>query len=85
MITKKLPPKKERVQSIMIDINGPDGNAYCLLGMAGHLSEELHWSKEKEKQIQDEMTSSDYINLVKTFDKYFGDFVIIKTDNKNLL
>lgn len=80
MITQKLPPKKHRVQNIIIDIDGPQGNAYCLLGMALHLCDELNWN-EKSKNIQDEMTSGDYINLVKTFDKYFGDFVILKTKN----
>jgi hypothetical protein len=29
------------------------------------------------KQIQSEMMSGDYENLVNTFDKYFGDFVTL--------
>lgn len=85
MITQKLPPKKNRVQSIVMDIDGPSGNAYTLLGMAGHLCDELRWNEEKFKTIENEMKSGDYINLLKTFDKYFGDFVILKTSNPNYL
>lgn len=84
MITQKLPAKKNRVQTIVMDIDGPQGNAYMLLGMARHLCDELRW-KEKVKTIEDEMTSGDYINLLKTFDKYFGDFVILKTSNPTYL
>ena len=35
--------------------------------------------------IIEEMKSSDYTNLVKTIDKYFGEYVIFETANKELL
>jgi len=31
------------------------------------------------------MKSGDYTNLVRTFDKYFGEFVILETTNEELL
>lgn len=58
-----------------IDLSGPDGNAFCLLGYASSFSKQLGYTKEKSDSIQKEMQSGDYDNLVDTFDKYFGDYV----------
>jgi hypothetical protein len=57
-----------------IDLTGPDGNAFVLLGIARSLGEQLEYDVDK---IHAEMTSGDYDNLVETFDKYFGDFVTL--------
>ena len=35
-------------------------------------------SKKQLDKIIDEMTQSDYEHLVETFDKYFGEFVILE-------
>jgi len=64
--------KKEREGKITVDITGPQGNAYWLIGYAGKLAKQLDWDYKK---IQDEMTSGDYEHLIKVFDAYFGDFV----------
>ena len=32
-----------------------------------------------------EMMSGDYVNAVKTFDKYFGSVVVLETSNEELL
>lgn len=55
-----------------IDLSGPDGNAFVLLGIAKDLCRQL---KLDWNTIQEEMTASDYENLIKTFDKYFGEYV----------
>ena len=55
-----------------IDLTGPDGNAYYLLGLVRLYAKRLDLNEEK---IIAEMTSSDYENLIKVFDKYFGDYV----------
>lgn len=60
-----------------IDISGPDGNAFVILGYAASLSKQLEFSEEKTELIQSEMKSSDYDNLIQTFDKYFGELVDI--------
>jgi hypothetical protein len=60
---------------VVIDLTGPAGNAYALLGNA------RHWAKELEldwEEIHKEATSGDYENLVETLDKYFGDYVIFE-------
>lgn len=87
---------------IEIDLTGPDGNAYVLLGMARNFAKQI-WAEdmvEREerlkdnavrdmmglpemsadwmaKKICDEMMESDYENLLRVFDKYFGSFVIL--------
>jgi hypothetical protein len=65
---------KERASTIEIDLTGPQGNAYYLLGTASKLSKQLGLDSES---IRSEMTSGDYDHLVNTFDKYFGDFVTL--------
>ena len=63
---------KRKNRKIEIDLSGPDGNAFVLLGYAKRLSRELDLD---HKQILDEMMEGNYENLISVFDKYFGDFV----------
>lgn len=70
MIRKKRAPK-ERV----IDLTGPDGNAYALMGYAKNFSRQLGIDGES---IIKEMMSGDYENLVSVFDKNFGDYVVLE-------
>jgi hypothetical protein len=65
--------KKEK-SGIEIDLTGPKGNAFYLIGAAGNLAKQLGLDG---KLIQTEMMSDDYENLVNVFDKYFGDFVTL--------
>ena len=60
---------------MIIDLNGPDGNAFALLGFAKSFAKQLKLDGEK---IADEMTSGDYENLIEVFDKHFGSFVILE-------
>lgn len=66
--------KKKENGVIEIDLTGSDGNAFNLLAIAMKLSRQLNMDGKK---ITDEMMSGDYENLVKVFDKHFGDFVIL--------
>ena len=70
MIRKKKQPT-ERV----IDLTGPDGNAFVLLGIAGNFCEQLEIDKEP---ILKDMRSSDYEHLIKVFDKHFGRLVTLE-------
>ena len=38
-----------------------------------------------DEAILNLMMDGDYTNLVRTFDKYFGEFVILETTNEELL
>ena len=60
---------------LVIDLTGPQGNAFALLATAKNLSKQLGYSFT---EIQDEMTSGDYENLLEVFDSYFGDYVILE-------
>ena len=66
--------KKIKTGPIEIDLTGPDGNAFTLIGIAGNLAKQLYLDKEK---IQSDMMSGDYENLVKVFDSHFGEFVTL--------
>lgn len=66
--------KKVSKSTIEIDLTGPDGNAFMLIGKAGNLAKQLGLDKA---QIQTEMMSGDYENLLKVFDKHFGHFVTL--------
>ena len=68
-------PKRERQGKIEIDLTGPEGNAFVLMGYAQQYGKQLEWDKEKQDEVRKEMTSGDYENLIQVFDKYFGDFV----------
>lgn len=69
--------KKPQTNRIEIDLTGPQGNAYFLLGTASKLGRELGWDREDIEILLRQMRRSDYENLVNTFDKYFGDFVTL--------
>ena len=63
-----------RRQKIEIDLTGPEGNAFALLGYA------KQWAKEiglDGKAITAEMMSGNYEHLLKVFDREFGDFVTL--------
>lgn len=57
-----------------IDLSGPEGNAFCLLGYARRWGNQLGLDTEK---VMTEMQSGDYDNLVNVFDSYFGDYVTL--------
>ena len=60
---------------IVIDLTGPDGNAFVLLGKAQRLARQLN---KDGTSIINEMISGDYEHLLEVFDREFGDFVILE-------
>jgi hypothetical protein len=70
MITSKR-PKKTKIE---IDLLGPEGNAFALLGIARDLAIklDLDWN-----YIHTEMTSGDYENLLQVMEHYFGDIIVM--------
>ena len=65
---------KKKQQLIEVDLQGAQGNAFYLLALASKLSRSMGLDVKK---IQDEMKASDYENLIKVFDNYFGHIVIL--------
>jgi len=66
---------KQPQSEIVIDLTGPDGNAFVLMGMASKFAHQLGIDKD---EVINKMKSGDYENLIKVFDDYFGDFVILE-------
>ena len=69
---------KQEPAELVIDLTGPQGNAFFLLGQADVFAKQLKYSQEERDQLQAEMKSGDYENLIQTFDKHFGNFVILE-------
>ena len=65
---------KEQQSGIVIDLTGPDGNAFVLIGTASRLAKQLGLDKDA---IQKEMMSGNYDHLIQVFDKHFGEFVTL--------
>ena len=63
-----------RPEKIEIDLTGPNGNAFYLLGIASSLSKQL---QKDGNAITNEMKSSDYDHLLEVFDREFGSFVTL--------
>ena len=63
---------KDTTKKRVIDLTGPDGNAFVLLGIAKGLCKQL---EIEDDIILDDMKSGDYEQLIETFDNYFGDLV----------
>ena len=67
--------KEEMPSEISIDLTGPDGNAFVLMGYAKRFAKQLGLDSNK---IINEMTSGNYEHLLEVFDNAFGSFVILE-------
>jgi|TARA_B110000259_G_C13769953_1_gene304225 hypothetical protein len=78
MIRKTTPASE-----IVINLDGPNGNAFYLLKIAKQYA---HSMGMKASPIMSEMCSgTDYYKLVKVFEKHFGHLVVLETSNEELL
>jgi hypothetical protein len=73
MIREKQPSRGP----VIIDLTGPDGNAFALMAYAKRFATQLGW-KDKGEALISEMMSGDYENLLQVFDNAFGDYVILE-------
>jgi hypothetical protein len=72
---------KKRTDKIEVDLTGPHGNAYALLGLASDICKNLNRLAGKElydfKEIEKDMKSSDYEHLLEVLEEHFGNFIIL--------
>jgi hypothetical protein len=61
---------------IEIDLTGPDGNAYVLMGIAKQLNRQLDLEVSDTAMLA-EMMSGDYENLLAVMERYFGDYIVM--------
>jgi hypothetical protein len=59
---------------IEIDLTGPDGNVYVLIGMGRKFCKQMGLDTEV---FSNKMMSGDYENAVNVFEEYFGSFVTL--------
>ena len=71
--------KEIKHRPIEIDLNGPEGNAFVLLGYASRLGKQIYGYEKTEARLE-EMKLSTYELLILTFDEYFGDIVTLYRD-----
>ena len=79
---------KQKGRERIIDLDGPDGNAFNLLAIASKLlrqHENFNLNDRSQSLIIAEMKSEAYTHLVKTFNQYFGSVFIRETTNEELL
>ena len=67
-------PIKDLKKENSIDLSGPQGNVFYLIGTARTLARQLDLDPDK---ISEEMKSGDYENAVQTFEKYFRDYITL--------
>ena len=65
---------EEKETKLEIDLTGPDGNVFILIGIGGRLCKQLGLNSE---MFTRRMMSGDYENAVNTFEEYFGNFVTL--------
>ena len=65
----------QKTTPTIIDLSGPDGNAFALMGYAKRFATQLGLDPDP---IITDMKSGDYDHLVEVFTKQFGELVTIK-------
>lgn len=69
--------KKRKQSKQVIDLTGPQGNAFYLLGLVQSIYSQSG-AMDLGREIVKEMQSGDYEHLIKTFDLYLGDHFILE-------
>jgi len=70
--------KKQHSGPIIVDLTGPDGNAFSLISLAQNLAKQLDYEPQQRGELTTEMMSGDYENLIQVFDRHFGELVILE-------
>jgi hypothetical protein len=65
--------KDEKWVKPEIDLSGPDGNAFVLIGLARKYAKQLNL--DAEVITIEMMAAGNYEQVLTTFDKYFGKYV----------
>ena len=67
--------KQSQTGPVIIDLTGPEGNAFALMGYARKFARQLGLNSDT---IIKNMMAGDYENLVQIFEDNFGDYVILE-------
>ena len=66
--------KETTPREIVIDLTGPDGNVFYLIGQGRKFCKQLGLNSEVFTR---RMMSGDYENAINVFEEYFGEFVTL--------
>ena len=66
----------------VFNLDGPEGNAFVLLGAAQTLCRELDLNRD---EVFEELQAGDYLHLLTVFERYFGDFVDLETSDQEYI
>lgn len=66
---------------IVIDLSGPEGNAFWLIGYGKKLGKELGRSREEINNLANEMIGGNYKQLLEIFKREFGEYVELKGEH----
>jgi hypothetical protein len=69
--------KKGRPGKIVVDLTGPDGNAFALMGIMKNILLNCCYTREEINNIQEEMVAGNYEQLVEIFEREVGEYVDI--------
>lgn len=61
---------------ITIDLSGPDGNAFALMGRARKFAKQLEL--DPNPIVEEMMSASSYDNVLEIFEEHFGNYVTLK-------
>ncbi len=72
MVQSTRKEKTIKYKKFTIDLNGPEGNAYFLIGIARNLAKQLGQDADR---VTNEMQQGDYDHLLTVFKGHFGEHV----------
>lgn len=68
---------KPKQNGIVIDLTGPQGNAFYLIGTAKKIGRQVGMSPKNIDKMVERMTSGDYEHLLSEFEFEFGSVVTL--------
>ena len=66
---------KDTTKKQVIDLTGPQGNAFYLLVLAVKLCNQIGFSVLSTQAILEDMKNGDYEHLITRFDYHFGELI----------
>lgn len=75
MIRKKEENPETR---IVVDLTGPEGNAFWLITLAEKLGRKLEVDPKRRGEINAEMMGGDYDNLLEVLEREYGDYIVLE-------
>lgn len=64
--------RHKEVRRPQIDLSGPQGNVFCLIGQGLRWGKQLGWDKKQLAEFKKGMMAGDYDDAIQFFDSKFG-------------